>query len=146
ALAQKAIVFRRLRFETRRGLCRLLGAHGSALGIRLRRETQLELLGQVHDGAELALDELRVAAQAAAHAVAELTQRLQLFLAQAFGAQARAERQEIAARLGELLACLLDRFGVLPPVAKPRVPDAAAPVVPGSAIATEIAAVRPEVI
>src|SRR5690606_33641648 len=122
---------------------RLLGTHRRALGAGLCREAQLELLREVDDCAELLLDELRVAAQAAAHTLAELTQRPQLFLVQAFGAQARAERQEIGARLGEPLASLLGRFGVLPPVAGPRIPNAAAPVVPAAGIAAEVG--RPEV-
>src|SRR5690606_35935863 len=148
ALAETAIVLGRLRFEARRGLRGLLGADRGALGIRLRGEAQLELLGEIHDGAELTLDELGVAAQAAPHAVAELAQCLKLFLAQAFGAQARAERQEVAARFGELLARLLDGLGVLPPVAEPRIPDAAAPVVPVAAVAAVVAAepVGPEVV
>ena len=110
--AEAAEVFGDRVLEAFGDLRRRLGANRGPLGAVVRRgELQLELLRQVHEPLELLLDELRIPAQAAAQRLAEIAHRLQLLVGEALVAQLIAERQQLARRIGQVVARLVDGCG-----------------------------------
>src|SRR5690242_19114489 len=124
--AEAAVVLGDRFLEARGHLRRRLRADGSAVRALILGELELELIRQIHELLEFALDQVRVARDAAAQRLAELADGAQLFFAQALRLQLISEREQLARRVVELLLHLIDALGVVPQAAVARIPDAAA--------------------
>src|SRR5690606_33858128 len=97
--AQPAVVLGDRFLVALRELDRGLGAHRmrpAAAAIALA-DLQLYLLGQVHQGAELSVDELGVAAQPPAQRIPQAPDRLKLLVRQPLPAQPCTQSQQLAA-------------------------------------------------